>query len=563
MAQVMSVSTASHPFYCPSSPDPTPLRLLAFSVAEAALQPDPNSPSIMSASGKLPHPLEPRDWSAPPSRRLDAEAAWASVSPWNEQPTAKAAASLRRKPLWDMVNRATERRDEKFSPASDDSALPQSPPSPSGYNFVLPPNSPLAASIAVRTSPSKGPRVLSPTKTQYFPLYTRSAEPSPTKSTFSGLDQSRPPPEFQPRQSAVEFAERAQKSSASTTHTRTKSDISSPASRSDELPSTEKLRSQRDLPMLPSRHTMRLPSLKQIQAKMTDAHRREASVPPPIAAPVPVRVPSARSFVRTAYRRADSEDSVEVIQTPTDESPRRNPHIVLASILSRRPATPPSPTLITGAKEKEPRLAPFLRERTSGRLSGGRARPMSMPPMSLGELPSFEAIMKANSGGASGPAMRITPPKERVTSPVGNVPSPTKGSFPWTMNASGMCTPTEGRFSLAISGTPPRMVTPSPRRAFTSPASPTDSIRSMTTASPTLSVPMITCTPAPVTITRDGVQRDSYEVEGDVVLFEGDSMSLGSGSDSEADAEELKEKEEREKRAEAMKQRLLRRRRSD
>lgn len=38
----------------PSSPDPTHLRLLAFSVAEAALQSDPNSPSFSLTTDKAP-----------------------------------------------------------------------------------------------------------------------------------------------------------------------------------------------------------------------------------------------------------------------------------------------------------------------------------------------------------------------------------------------------------------------------------------------------------------------------------------------------------------------------
>lgn len=40
--------------YTPSSPDPTHLRLLAFSVAEAALQSDPNSPSFSLTTDRAP-----------------------------------------------------------------------------------------------------------------------------------------------------------------------------------------------------------------------------------------------------------------------------------------------------------------------------------------------------------------------------------------------------------------------------------------------------------------------------------------------------------------------------
>ncbi|OCF30446.1 hypothetical protein I316_07933 [Kwoniella heveanensis BCC8398] len=577
MAQIITrpaLPASSSPFYCPSSPDPTPLRLLAFSVAEAALQPDPNSPSFTSAMGKMPTHLEMDDWVAPSERTAEPMSAWAAVGPWSGKKEVVDAASQRRRPLWDIVAHAKDRRDKsKSSPTSSESTLPQSPPtSPGSYNFVLPSNSPLAASIAVGASPDNVNKSSFPMNNRRFPLFTRSAEPSPTKSTFSALDQTRPPPEFVPRLSAADFSAKAKESSTAAKHGRTKSDIASPASNSAEISSTDKLRAQSNLPAVPSRHTMRLPSLAQIQAKMTDAHRRGNSLgatPSSSTSPIKPRAqvqvqtqaqtqPRPVPKIRTVYR-TDSSESVEVIKTPTDESPRRNPRIVLASILNRRPSTPPSPPLTT-VKDKEPRLAPFLRERTSGRMSGGRARPMSMPPMSLGDLPSFEAIVKANAA-ASGPAFEITPPKERASSVFGNVPSPTKGSFPWTMNASGMCTPTEGRFNLSVSATPPRMTTPSPRRSFTSPASPTESVRSTGTSSPSLSVPMITCTPAPQTVLRDGIETESDEEEGDVVLFEGDSMSVD--ADSEADDEESKEREEREKRAEAMKKRLLLRRRSD
>ncbi|WVF69126.1 hypothetical protein IAT40_003900 [Kwoniella sp. CBS 6097] len=573
MAQIITrpaLPASSSPFYCPSSPDPTPLRLLAFSVAEAALQPDPNSPSFTSAMGKMPTHLEMDDWVAPLSqRKAEPMSAWAAVGPWSGKEEVEST-SQRRRPLWDVVAHAKDRRDKgKASPTSSESTLPQSPPtSPGSYNFVLPSNSPLAASIAAGSSPAKANKVSFPTNSRRFPLFTRSAEPSPTKSTFSALDQTRPPPEFVPRLSAADFSAKAKETSTATKHGRTKSDIASPGCNSDEISSTDKLRAQSNLPAVPSRHTMRLPSLAQIQAKMTDAHRRGNSLgatPSSATSPIMPRgqvqaqsQPRPVPKIRTVYR-TDSSESVEVIKTPTEESPRRNPRIVLASILNRRPSTPPSPPLTT-VKDKEPRLAPFLRERTSGRMSGGRARPISMPPMSLGELPSFEAIVKANTA-ASGPAFKVTPPKERGSSIFGNVPSPTKGSFPWTMNASGMCTPTEGRFSLAVSSTPPRMTTPSPRRSFTSPASPTESVRSTGTSSPSLSVPMITCTPAPQTVLRDGIETESDEEEGDVVLFEGDSMSVD--ADSEADDDELKEREEREKRAEAMKKRLMLRRRSD
>ncbi|WWC70882.1 uncharacterized protein I206_104834 [Kwoniella pini CBS 10737] len=557
MAQTISIpSSHLSNFYCPSSPDPTPLRLLAFSVAEAALQPDPNSPSFSMIMGKLPTPLEMDVWAQPSVR-----APWATNTvSWHQRANGNAAPQAQvqnqnRKPLWDVVQRAKERRvQERCSPASTESTLPQSPPiSPSSYNFVLPPNSPLAASVAAGTSPSKNAAMVP--RNEYFPLFTQSAQPSPIESTFSGLDQSRPPPEFVPRLSASDFSAKArQTSSVAAKHGRTKSDFGSPASESKEITPEEKARAKSKLPSVPS--PSRLPSLAQIQARVSTERQRCSSVGSPTKS-----VPRIRTVLRS-----DSSESFEVIKTPTDETPRREARIVLANILNRRPATPPSPPLTT-AKHAEPRLAPFLRERTSGRLSGGKARPMSMPPMSLGELPSFEAICKANSGNK--PSLKVTPPKERSSSfastdSAGNVPSPTKGSFPWAMR-SGMVTPTESRFSPFSLSTPPSLnhsTKSSPRKSFTSPASPTESVRS-TFSSPSLGVPTITCTPAPQTIFKNGVEQNSDEE--DVVLFEGDSFDVES-IDSESEIDSVVEedfKEEREKRAEAMKKRLMLRRTSE
>nr|XP_018262227.1 uncharacterized protein I303_05243 [Kwoniella dejecticola CBS 10117]OBR84385.1 hypothetical protein I303_05243 [Kwoniella dejecticola CBS 10117] len=556
---------SAHPlnFYCPSSPDPTPLRLLAFSVAEAALQPDPNSPSFGMTMGKMPTPLEMDGWAQPPMK-----APWESdPASWNQKkiPTAgtipqSQVQTQTRKPLWDVVQRAKERRvQERSSPASTESTLPQSPPiSPSSYNFVLPPNSPLAASVAAGTaSPSKN--AVAMPRNDYFPMFARSAHPSPVESTFSGLDQSRPPPEFVPRLSASEFSVKAeQTSSVAAKHGRTKSDIGSPASDSNEITAEEKARARSKLPAAPS--PSRLPSLAQIQARISTELKRCSSAGSPTKS-----APRIRTVLRT-----DSSESIEVIKTPTDESPRREARIVLANILNRRPSTPPSPPLTT-AKNAEPRLAPFLRERTSGRMSGGKARPLSMPPMSLGELPSFEAICRANAGTGTGtkPSLKVTPPKERsssfATTSTGNVPSPTKASFSWAIK-SGMVTPTESRFSPFSLSTPPSLTQSSkstPRRSFTSPASPTESIRS-TFSSPSLSVPTITCTPAPQTIVKNGVEQDSDEE--DVVLFEGDSFDVDSSADSESDVGSVADeefKEEREKRAEAMKKRLMLRRTSE
>ncbi|WVW84813.1 hypothetical protein I302_106848 [Kwoniella bestiolae CBS 10118] len=555
MAQTISFQP-SHPlnFYCPSSPDPTPLRLLAFSVAEAALQPDPNSPSFGMTMGEMPTPLEMESWPHQPSGK-----------PWERRVSQPQPQAQARKPLWDVVERAKERRvQERSSPASTESTLPQSPPiSPSSYNFVLPPNSPLASSVAAGSSPSK--RDTMP-RTEYFPLYTQSAHPSPVKTTFSGLDQSRPPPEFVPRLSAMEFSAESKKtSSVAAKHGRTKSDIGSgsPSSDSSEITAKENVKARSKLPSVPSR----LPSLAQIQARISTDHKRASSAGSVGGSPIRVRTVS----------RMDSEESIEIIKTPTEESPRREARIVLASILgNRRSSTPPVEPL-TSTPVKEPRLAPFLRERTSGRLSGGKARPMSMPPMSLGELPSFEAIAATfnSSSPKNKPSLKVTPPEERSTSFTGMVPSPTKGAFP-RIAGTGMVTPTESRFrinSMDSYSTPTKQ--PSPKRAFSSPspASPTESIRSSfsnLSGSPSLSVPMITCTPAPQTILKNGVEQDSDEEgEGDVVLFEGDSFdhdidsASEAGSEVEVESEQEEEMKEREKRAEAMKKRLMLRRRSD
>ena len=73
----------------PSSPDPTPLRLLAFSVAEAALQSDPNSPSFTQI-GRMPDiQLAGEGWEF------------------------KAASRSR---LWDVAERAKTRKSMSFPP---------------------------------------------------------------------------------------------------------------------------------------------------------------------------------------------------------------------------------------------------------------------------------------------------------------------------------------------------------------------------------------------------------------------------------------------------------------
>jgi hypothetical protein len=183
--------------YIPSSPDPTPLRMLAFSVAESALQADPNSPMFGSLQS-----MPPQDpWGK------------TTTSRWSVEP--KVSLASRRgqsKPMWDVIDKARERREKRekeceyhqsmpktpanlaASPSTVDSSLPTSPVSPTDYNFVLPTGSHLVASLGPGAAPSKHGLQMpaaSPTK-QYFPQFTQSAEPSPIKSTFEGLDQTLP-----------------------------------------------------------------------------------------------------------------------------------------------------------------------------------------------------------------------------------------------------------------------------------------------------------------------------------------------------------------------------------
>lgn len=414
--------------------------------------------------------------------------------------------------------------DHVASPKKAAPAAPLSPVSPASYNFVLPAHSPLAASIATpdeKRSPtpprlsaaarqtlnarlhsstlSNGPRP--------FPLFTRSAEPSPTKSTFSTLDQSRPPPVFVPRLSDSDVSKQDP----------TQSGRASPSDR---------LRAQASRsPVVASRHTTRLPSLAQIQAKMSKTgHRRGSSVDG-----IPAAIPGPSGPQAKGVYRTNSNESVEVLKTPTDEMPPSQPRIVTASP-ERRPQSPPSPT----GSNKESRLAPFLRERTSDRLagSGAKSRPVSMPPLSgfnlnLLAFAGKDIKGKVSRSGTTSPASALAKTGSTATVPP---PSPSRH---------------------IILNTPPNRYTAT---VYSSPASPTDSARSRSsTASPTLSVPIITCTPAPARFVRDGVEQDSDEEGGDVVLFEGDCT----------DDEEVKEREERERRGKQMLERLTLRRRSD
>jgi hypothetical protein len=97
MSQTILLQSPAIGCYTPSSPDPTPLRMLAFSVAESALQADPNSPmfSLMqSMPSEEPWEMEPRSrWSVVPRPSL-------------------ASRRGHSKPLWDMIDKARDRREK-------------------------------------------------------------------------------------------------------------------------------------------------------------------------------------------------------------------------------------------------------------------------------------------------------------------------------------------------------------------------------------------------------------------------------------------------------------------
>lgn len=568
-----------HNMSAPSSPDPTPLRMLAFSVAESALQSDPNSP-MFNMLGKVPSPPRVRanGWVPPVPHAPTVNDRWTTFDDGRRgkfTPPTSAGASIaqrRGKELWNVAGRAMDRRANRelareryivwnahitASYILDTPVLPASPPASPGYSFTLPPNSPLAESIAADVSPSTKPRLAAlaalDISLPHQGMYTRSAEPSPIYSTFSGLDQSRPPPEFVPRLTAQEFSVKSSKIAATTKarHARTQSDADSPDLVS---PVGAVFPVHPHLPGRVSRHTQRLPSLQQIQAKMKRAHRRTGSagsVPGPIPAPttvpelspprqataLPIDVSSHRpSSVRTA-----SDDSVEMIQTPEDDvaNPLRDRRLVLQTIMNRRPATPPSPS----GKE---RLLPFLRERTSDRHRLAIVK---------GEMANT-AVSSNNTGK---PSLRVIPPtlESRPAVPplvfASEALSPTRPGF-----FRRTTSPTQLRFNP-----PPRLATPPTIRTVSAgsmyrpstPISPTSSIRSRSATgspgggSPTMNMPIITCTPAPALVLRDGVEQDSDdETEADVVVFDGEA--------------EEREREERERRGIEMRAKLGLRRRS-
>lgn len=434
-------------------------------------------------------------------------------------------------------------------------------------------------------------------------LYTRSAEPSPTQSTFSGLDQTRPPPEFVPRLTAEEFCAKSGRIADATKakHARTQSDADSPdlASPTDAIFPVPLQSRRSDLHRV-NRATQRLPSLQQIQAKMTrgesasprKGHRRSGSeellpagttatptkVPfPPMQhgreSPLQVHALRAMTIVhdRPAAARKDSKDSLQsdIIQTPEDEvsNPLRDRRLALQVIMNRRPPTPPSPS-------KE-RLLPFLRERTSDRIKGSTDATRPISSMQMQTPPPKLHHPK--------PVLRVTPPSLETCPAVpplniigenNGTPSPTSSFMLGRLNRQRQSsTPTDLRF------TPPARLSTPPLRAIshtygslsrpTTPVSPTGSVKSFRSlsgtpfsgmgtpqsrgtsvcavSSPTLSIenmPIITCTPA-----VDDESSDDGQSEPDVVVF-----------DAVAEAEQ--EKEERERRGNAMRAKLGLRRRS-
>ena len=87
----------------PTSPDPTPLRMLAFSVAEAALSSDPNSPLFLAQTKVAEGPRFSRrdeDWDE------KFQAGWKE---WNGG--VKTVAQRRGKVVWDVLEKAKERKE--------------------------------------------------------------------------------------------------------------------------------------------------------------------------------------------------------------------------------------------------------------------------------------------------------------------------------------------------------------------------------------------------------------------------------------------------------------------
>ncbi|KAL1408195.1 hypothetical protein Q8F55_005000 [Vanrija albida] len=441
-----------------SSPDPTPLRTVAHSVAEAALESGPNSPSINMCMSDLMDAAPLLD---------DAWVETADIGTWPRLKTKRSESLAERgQPLWEAVVSAQERREREFGSPIIAAPTPRTPrtpgrnPSPRAWTLA---HTPMHARLTAAIN-SDGRS----TYDQDVSLTTRSAEQSPVDSAFSVM---LPLADALPRLSAQDFAIQAQEKAAIAAHARTRSDVNrSPSS---------VLRSQQQ-----PRFRPRLPSLAQIQAKMHG---------------------SGSSPVYTNHRgqfRSDSVDSVdsEGPQTPTEEFSSFDIKAYLGS--SSRPMTPDSPSL-------ESRLAPFLRERTNGRLSRPRSCDDSFADDDFTRTPL--APSRAHNQATI---------KARQSTPH----TPVKALF--------------DRDRVTFVVTPPKS-----KDYPDQPTSPTESVQS--TASSTPSLPIITCTPA--------VEPDSdEESEGDVIVFNGE-VELDSDDEDEV------ERREREKRGMEMRSRLLRR----
>ncbi|KLT39476.1 hypothetical protein CC85DRAFT_195722 [Cutaneotrichosporon oleaginosum] len=273
-----------------------------------------------------------------------------------------------------------------------------------------------------------------------------------------------------PRLSGRDFAIEAEKQAAAVAHARTQSD----ALRAAEA-------------TIVYRPNGRLPSLAQIQAKM---HRMGGSRSDSI----------------------DSQDS-EGPQTPTDEM------TTFDFVAPRRPMTPDSPSS---------RLAPFLRERTNGRL----ARPRSMPPVygevdDLDELPALPYFRTSRQGSL--------PPTQQSTQRTWR-----QFSLPATPATPTRSPNRAGGVTLVV--TPP-----SQSQLRYSPTSPTESVASVVSAASSVpSLPIITCTPA-------AEQDSDEESEGDVIVFSGEPDS------DEDDEDDEEDRRMREQAGLEMRNRLLRR----
>lgn len=535
MSEAFLLSTHS---YTPSSPDPTHLRLLAFSVAEAALQSDLNSPSVSLTTDKaavlpeLSHHL--CDW---PVQVGDVEEDWLedrwrdtkheNRSQWEMDQKERGMKKCEscKSSYWYLERRMADGP----ALAALGKILPESLSiSPSYHSLSLRRNSSLTATASdcVWDSLYERPKIASgkPTKEikrQRCWSCTRFADPRSPLSTSSQLDQPHAPPDFETPLAAKKCSTHPEHGPVYKKHASMKSDVFHPSQPIDYSPCTN----------------VRLPSLAQIHAKMGSPARQQSA--------------SGMGAVRM-----DSSESIEILQTPTEEytSSRIEARLALSTVLHRRPSTPSSSVTmpaVSSPKEKEaPRLAPFLRERTNGRISG---RPSSMPPMTF---PAEHMASLATHGKGHytppKPAVTATPPKNRYNfEGRGDVPEPIRPPLIQSMSGS-TATSRIGGPSF-----PHRITTPSTERTTVSPTyitSPTGS------ASSTMSIPRITCTPAPVKVVKDGLEMDSDEEEDDVVLFEADMCGSEPGKPSWLQAAQEKE---RVTRAAAMKKRLLQRRMSN